>query len=162
MTGGCAVEAKRELIDTLSTAIDRVGDAAQDCWRREANVALPCFEEMQANRASRTEGESIHVLFDAMLCGGDELGCGRGSGGAQVGDKSAMVKSVSWPMAETTGSSEAAMMRARASLLKLARSSMEPPPRAMTMRSTSPGLRLNQRIAAATEPALEGPCMTAG
>ena len=39
------------------------------------------------------------------------------------------------------------MMRARASSLKQARSSMEPPPRAMRMRSASPGLRLKQRIA---------------
>ena len=62
-----------------------------------------------------------------------------GVGARRSATKSAMVKSVSWPMAETTGSAEAAMARARASSLKPARSSMEPPPRAMRMRSALSG-----------------------
>jgi hypothetical protein len=57
---------------------------------------------------------------------------------------------------------EAAMMRARASSLKQARSSMEPPPRAMRMRSARAGLRLKKRRPVATEDGLDGPCMTAG
>src|ERR1017187_602390 len=56
----------------------------------------------------------------------------------ELAAKSAMVKSVSWPMAETTGRGEATMARATRSLLKAARSSSEPPPRARTMTSTRP------------------------
>ena len=41
-----------------------------------------------------------------------------GVGARRSATKSAMVKSVSWPMAETTGSSEAAMARASPSSLK--------------------------------------------
>ena len=47
-----------------------------------------------------------------------------------------MVKSVSWPTAEITGSVEAEIVRASASSLNAARSSIEPPPRAMMITST--------------------------
>ena len=53
---GCAVEAKRELVDTLSTAVYRIGETAQDCRRREVNVALPRLKDMQPDGATYPEG----------------------------------------------------------------------------------------------------------
>ena len=84
-----------------------------------------------------------------------------GVGARRSATKSAMVKSVSWPTAETTGISEAAMARASVSELKGARSSGEPPPRAMTTASTF-FARLNQAMPEAISPAACSPCTVAG
>ena len=60
-----------------------------------------------------------------------------GVGARRSATKSAMVKSVSWPTAEITGTRQATMARATGSSLKAQRSSSEPPPRATMMTSTS-------------------------
>ena len=52
-----------------------------------------------------------------------------GVGARRSATKSAMVKSVSWPTAEITGTRQPAMARATRSSLNAHRSSMEPPPR---------------------------------
>src|SRR5437867_5697239 len=52
-----------------------------------------------------------------------------GVGARRSATKSAMVTSVAWPTAETTGTEHAAMARATASSLKVHRSSSDPPPR---------------------------------
>ena len=65
-----------------------------------------------------------------------------GVGARRSATKSAMVTSVSWPTAETTGTGQAAMARATASSLKVQRSSSEPPPRA-TITSSAQSERLN-------------------
>jgi hypothetical protein len=62
-----------------------------------------------------------------------------------------MVKSVSWPIPVITGIGDARMARASCSSLKLHRSSMPPPPRAMI--STSHSLRRPARSTAATSAA---------
>jgi len=68
----------------------------------------------------------------------DQLGGGRRRGSAQIGHESAIVKSVSWPIAEITGGSDAAMARATASSLKVHKSSSDPPPRATITTSAHP------------------------
>ena len=60
-----------------------------------------------------------------------------GVGARRSATKSAMVKSVSWPTPEITGTRQAAMARASPSSLKHHRSSAEPPPRARITTSTS-------------------------
>ena len=60
-----------------------------------------------------------------------------GVGARRSATKSAMVKSVSCPTAEITGTRQAAMARASPSSLKHHRSSSEPPPRARMTTSTS-------------------------
>src|SRR3954462_15862593 len=67
----------------------------------------------------------------------DQLGGADGVGARRSATKSAMVKSVSCPTAEMTGISDAAMVRARPSLLNAQRSSTLPPPRATMMTSTA-------------------------
>ena len=61
-----------------------------------------------------------------------------GVGARKSATKSQMVKSVSWPTADTTGIDERKISRARASSLKGAISSSEPPPRAIIITSTFP------------------------
>ena len=69
-----------------------------------------------------------------------------GVGARRSATKSAIVKSVSWPTAETTGTRTAAMARATASSLNAHRSSIEPPPRPTITTSTS-GTRADARDA---------------
>ena len=61
-----------------------------------------------------------------------------GVGARRSATKSAMVKSVSWPTAEMTGTEQAAMARATRSSLNVHRSSSEPPPRATITTSAQP------------------------
>src|SRR5437588_144866 len=62
--------------------------------------------------------------------------------------KSAMVKSVSWPMPEITGMCESKMARATISSLKTHKSSSEPPPR--TSINTSPNFLALKNFSALT------------
>jgi len=61
-----------------------------------------------------------------------------GVGARMSATKSAMVKSVSCPTAEITGTEHAAMARATRSSLKVHRSSSDPPPRATIITSAHP------------------------
>ena len=75
-----------------------------------------------------------------------------GVGARTSAAKSAMVKSISWPMPLITGIGEATMARANSSSLKAHRSSKEPPPRARINTSHSarrPASRSAARISAA-------------
>jgi hypothetical protein len=60
-----------------------------------------------------------------------------GVGARTSATKSAIVKSVSWPQAETTGMEDWAMALAKASSLNADSSSKEPPPRPIIKTSTS-------------------------
>ena len=93
------------------------------------------------NRAARSSRCSSVARCSAILCCASVISsaAAEGVGARRSATKSAMVKSVSCPIAETTGSREAAMARATRSLLKAARSSSDPPPRASTIRSTRAG-----------------------
>ena len=66
----------------------------------------------------------------------------------------------SWPMAETTGVRMPCTARISASSEKGSRSSIEPPPRATTMTSTS-GLRSSLSSASITSAAERVPCIAA-
>ena len=84
-----------------------------------------------------------------------------GVGARRSATKSAMVKSVSWPTAEITGTRQATMARATGSSLKAQRSSSEPPPRATMMTSTS-AIAARRRSAAAIASAAPSPCTGVG
>ena len=66
----------------------------------------------------------------------------------------------SWPMADTTGVRSACTARIIASSENGSRSSIDPPPRATTMTSTS-GLRSSFCSASMTSAAQRWPCMAA-
>ena len=83
-----------------------------------------------------------------------------GVGARTSATKSAMVKSVSWPTADTTGASEAAMARATGSSLKAQRSSRDPPP--LPTISTSTPARLSSLIPETMEAAAPSPWTSAG
>ncbi len=84
-----------------------------------------------------------------------------GVGARRSATKSQMVKSVSWPTAEITGSSDAAIVRANPSSLNAAKSSSDPPPRATTITSTRLA-RLKYFTPALTSDGAEAPCTCAG
>ena len=73
-----------------------------------------------------------------MRSGTSSSAAAEGVGARRSAAKSARVKSVSWPTAETTGIGEAAIARTRASSLNAHRSSSEPPPRASSTTSYRP------------------------
>ncbi len=83
---------------------------------RTACTALP--------RACRTRS------INSSRSGTTSSAAAEGVGARRSATKSAMVTSLSWPTAETTGMRQSAMARATASSLKVQRSSSEPPPRA--------------------------------
>ena len=96
-----------------------------------------------------------------MLGGGNEFRCGGGSGSTQVGDE-VRNREVSFVAdGGDDGDLRAAMARASDSLLKGARSSRDPPPRASTMTSTSRVL-LNQAMPALISSVAESPWTSAG
>ena len=102
----------------------------------ERGEALAREHELIADGAADAGVEGLDALLDAVLGGGDEFGGGGGGGGAEVGDEVRDGEVGLVADGRDDGQPEAAMVRARASSLKPARSSMEPPPRAMRMRST--------------------------
>ena len=76
-------------------------------------------------RYARKSGDTISAAAD-------------GVGARRSATRSAMVWSVSWPTAETTGMLEAKMARATRSSLNALSSVRDPPPRATMMTSTLP------------------------
>ena len=84
-----------------------------------------------------------------------------GVGARTSATKSAIVKSVSWPTPETTGSRDSTIARATASSLNAHRSSIEPPPRQTISTSTS-ARALAEAIAAAISAAAPAPCTAHG
>ncbi len=84
-----------------------------------------------------------------------------GVGARTSATKSAMVKSVSCPTAEITGTRELTIARATPSSLNAQRSSSEPPPRARMITSTS-GTAASRRSAAAIAADAPSPCTGVG
>ncbi|CAJ9510646.1 Uncharacterised protein [Burkholderia pseudomallei] len=84
-----------------------------------------------------------------------------GVGARTSAAKSAIVKSVSWPTPQTTGTSLAAIARASASSLNDHKSSIEPPPRQTISTSTSRRAFAVATIAASFS-AAPAPCTGAG
>ena len=83
-------------------------------------------------------------LYQTLTRGNHYFGRAEGVGARMSATKSAMVKSVSCPMAEITGTEHAAIARATRSSLKVHRSSSDPPPRATITTSAHPDA-LNNR-----------------
>jgi hypothetical protein len=91
--------------------------------------------------------EIVHRHFQTLLSGlqlaqqlqliaADNSAAAEGVGARRSATKSAMVTSVSWPTALTTGIRLAKIARATRSSLKLHKSSSEPPPRRRSARHT--------------------------
>ena len=97
-------------------------------------------------RCSRVPRRS-HALSHSPASGTTNSAAAEGVGARTSAAKSAIVKSISWPMPLTTGIGEATIARANRSSLKAHRSSREPPPRARI--STSHSARRPARPTAA-------------
>ena len=88
-----------------------------------------------------------------------------GVGARKSATKSQIVKSISWPTAETIGRAEWKIARATISSLNSHKSSMLPPPRVTTMRSTRANTSLgvaSSRMATAISCAAPVPCTRTG
>jgi len=85
--GGGGFEAQAEVVEALLAAGDGVVDAGEDVRGREAGEALAGVEEVEAAGAEDGAAEIFDALPNAVLGGGDDLGGGGGSGGAEVGDE---------------------------------------------------------------------------
>jgi hypothetical protein len=94
-------------------------------------------------------------------CGTSSSAAADGVGARRSAAKSARLKSVSWPIADTTGTFDAAIARARASSLNAHRSSSEPPPRASSRASKRPLASARRNIAVICAAAV-APCTGTG
>ena len=100
-----------------------------------------------------------------MISGTINSAAALGVGARKSATKSEMVKSISWPTAETIGTAEWKIARATISSLNSHKSSMLPPPRVITMRSTDANALLGKassRIATAISCAAPVPCTRTG
>ena len=111
--------------------------------RRHAASARPSQRSMSRDRSAVARRTSSAAL--------------EGVAARTSATKSAMVKSVSWPTPAITGTREATMARATTSSLNAQRSSIEPPPRATMMTSTS-STRASASRARAMSAAAPSPC----
>ena len=83
---------------------------------------------------------SARFAFSAAFSGNASSAAADGVGALMSATKSAMVKSVSWPTAEITGTGQSNIALATHSSLKGHRSSIEPPPLATITTSHLPSL----------------------
>ena len=97
----------------------------------------------------------------AATSGATSVAAPVGVGARTSATKSAIVKSVSWPTPDTTGSRDSKIARATISSLNDHRSSIEPPPRQTISTSTS-ARALAVAIAAAISCAAPAPCTAHG
>jgi hypothetical protein len=124
-----------KLVETLAAVVDESARIAQACARAFESEAARAHLAKQA--APSRPASTCTSASNSAATGTASSAAADGVGARTSATKSAMVKSVSCPMAEMVGSGQAAMVRARASSLKAHRSSMEPPPRARMITSTS-------------------------
>src|SRR6185437_6857178 len=81
------VEAQAQLVDALVATADGVAEAVQDSFRREAGIALPGRDEVEASGTVDAGGKCLNALVDAMLRCSDEFGGSGGGGGTEIGHK---------------------------------------------------------------------------
>ena len=133
------LQAECEVVEALGQPVQQRGHARLGAAHGQAGQAAG--GPAGAGSGRRAPDGAIWLASDsAILCWASVMSsaAAEGVGARRSATKSAMVKSVSWPTAETTGRRDAAMARATRSLLKAARSSSDPPPRASTITSTRP------------------------
>ncbi len=87
VAGHGGLEAEVQLIEALVAAADGVAEAKEDGVGREAREALAGVKDVEASGSMDAVFEGEDALLDAVLGSGDELGCGGGGGGAEVGDE---------------------------------------------------------------------------
>src|SRR2546423_15427599 len=102
-------------------------------WIERARLTVSAFKREQSS----------------CSCAATTSAAAEGVGARRSATKSAIVKSVSCPTAEITGTEQAAMARATLSSLKVHKSSIDPPPRATMTTLAHPDL-LKYSIPSAT------------
>ena len=113
------------------------GDARLGAADGQPCEALAGLQKLEARGALQAMRLRRQMLGDFVLRLGDELGRGGGRGRAQVGGEVGDGEVGFMPYRGNHGQvCYAAIARATRSVLKAARSSSEPPPRASTIRST--------------------------
>ena len=117
----------------------RTRGRAHECRtpREPTQPFAPLVEAAAACRAVAACSERTKAPSHSSASGTTNSAAAEGVGARTSAAKSAIVKSISWPMPLTTGIGEAAMARANLSSLKAHRSSREPPPRARISTSHS-------------------------
>ncbi len=80
-------EAVVEVVDALLAPVDSIAEAVEDLIRGEPLIALAGVQKLVADGAVYPGIKRFDALLDAVLGGGDEFGCRRRRGGAEIGDK---------------------------------------------------------------------------
>jgi hypothetical protein len=78
---------KTQLIDALIAATDSIAQTHKHRLRRKLRVTLTGMHQMKTPGTVNTTLKRMDALFDAVLCGSDELRCGRGRRRTKIGDK---------------------------------------------------------------------------
>ncbi len=104
---------------------------ASTSWKRWFILSVTALSAMFALFTRETTSEDVSILSRSIIAAAPV-----GVGALISATKSAIVKSVSWPTADTTGARDEAIARATFSSLNGQRSSREPPPLATTTIST--------------------------
>ena len=128
-----------------SAELARRARAAARAAPRDGRGGARLVEALRARRRARARSARASaraIARDAVrerrAVGHDERRRARWASGARTSaTKSQIVKSVSWPTPDTTGSADSNTARATISSLNAHRSSIEPPPRATISTSTS-------------------------
>ena len=94
-----------------------------------------CRSTWRRTQRRRRAARSCKRRSSSAESGATSSAAALGVGARTSAAKSEIVKSISWPIADTTGSSEAAIARATISSLNSHKSSTLPPPRARTITS---------------------------
>ena len=160
VSGGGAEQAFVEVVGPLHELAHLVARVDELCAQgveptsRARSMRVVQARPRRAPRACVLLGQCLAVRGEQFRGGG---GCRAAQGTAT---SSAMVKSVSWPMAATVGIGQAAIARASGSELKTNRSSSEPPPR---VSSTTSGCSAGMRCSAPRScRSASGPCTATG
>jgi hypothetical protein len=130
--------AKRKIVQALSQPMQQRIHAPFGAADGQAGEPLAGLQQLKAGGALQPMRLLGHALGNLVLRLGNQFGGGGWRGGAQVGDKIGNREVGLVAYRETTARLLDAIARATRSLLKAARSSSEPPPRATTITSTRP------------------------
>ena len=84
---GGGFEAVVEVIEVLFATVEGVAESREDGVGGERCIALASVDDLEADSACQANGEGVYSVFDAVLCGGDQLGGGRWGRSPEVGDE---------------------------------------------------------------------------
>src|SRR5271165_3406666 len=87
LTAPGRLHAERKLIQALLAQVKIIAYARECSRSRKLCIAFTSLHQGVANSAIEPLSQLLEAFFHLVLRGGDELGCGRGRGSAQVGHK---------------------------------------------------------------------------